>query len=74
MSFRLKNAEAAYQHAIQLYLRDQLHHNVEACVDDVVINTKNPYNFIASFEETFNSLQRFWWKENHTRCIFGILS
>jgi hypothetical protein len=30
MSFRLKNARATYQWAIQLCLADQLHRNVEA--------------------------------------------
>ena len=40
MSFGLKNAGATYQRAIQLYFADQLHRNVEAYVDDVVVKTK----------------------------------
>jgi hypothetical protein len=39
MSFGLKNTSATYQRAIQLCFADQLHRNVEACVDDVVIKT-----------------------------------
>jgi hypothetical protein len=42
MSFRLKNAGATYQRAIQMCFADQLHRNVEAYVDDVVIKTRNP--------------------------------
>jgi hypothetical protein len=41
MSFKLKNAGATYQRAIQLCLADQLHRNVEAYVDDVVIKTRS---------------------------------
>jgi hypothetical protein len=59
MSFRLKNAEATYQRAIQLCLVDQLHRNVEAYMDDVVIKTRSHNEFITDLEETFNSLRRF---------------
>ena len=38
---------------------DQLHHNVEAYVDDVVVKTKTQDQFITDLEETFNSLRKF---------------
>jgi len=41
MSFGLKNAGATYQRAIQLCFAYQLHRNVEAYVDDVVVKTKD---------------------------------
>jgi hypothetical protein len=56
MSFGLKNAGANYQHAIQMCFSDQLHRNVEAYMDDVVIKTRNPEDLIIGLEETFNSL------------------
>ena len=59
MSFGLKNAGATYQRAIQLCFTDQLHRNVEAYVDNVVIKTKTKDQFIADQEETFNSLRKF---------------
>jgi hypothetical protein len=37
MSFGLKNVGATYHRAIQMCFADQLHQNVEAYVDDVVI-------------------------------------
>jgi hypothetical protein len=43
-------------------------------MDDVVIKTRNHDEFIADLEETFNSLCKFWWKLNPTKCIFGVLS
>ena len=55
MSFGLKNAGATYLRAIQLCFADQLHRNVEAYVDDVVVKTKTQDQFITDLEETFNS-------------------
>jgi hypothetical protein len=72
LSFGLKNAGATYQRAIQLCLTDQLHRNVEAYVDDVVIKTRTHDEFISNLEETFNSLRQFWWKLNLTNCIFSV--
>jgi hypothetical protein len=53
---------------------DQLHRNVEAYVDGVVIKTRNPDGLIANLEETFSSLRRFRWKLNPIKCIFGVPS
>jgi hypothetical protein len=72
MSFGLKNTGATYQRAIQMCFADQLHGNVEAYVDDVVIKTRNSDDLIADLEETFSSLRRFRWKLNPTKCIFGV--
>jgi hypothetical protein len=72
MSFGLKNAGATYQRAIQPCLADQLHHNVEAYVDDVVIKLRSHDEFIADLEETFNSLRWFRWKLNPIKCVFGL--
>jgi hypothetical protein len=74
MCFGLKNAGATYQRASQMCFADQLHRNVEAYVDDVVIKTRNPDDLIADLEETFNSLYKFWWKLNPTKCVFGVPS
>jgi hypothetical protein len=74
MSFGLKNAGATYQRAIQMCFADQLHSNVEAYMDDVVIKTKNPKDLITDLEETFNSLRRFRWKLNPTKYVFGVPS
>ena len=53
---------------------DQLHHNVEAYVDDVIVKTKSQDQFITDLEETFNSLRKFRWKLNPTKCVFGVPS
>jgi hypothetical protein len=74
MSLGLKNAGATYQHAIQMCIADQLHRNVEAYMNDVVIKTKNPDGLIAYLEETFSNLRRFRWKLNPTKCVFKVPS
>jgi hypothetical protein len=74
ISFGLKNAGATYQRVIQMCFADQLHRNIEAYVDDVVIKTRNPDDLIADLEEMFSSLRRFRWKLNPTKCIFGVPS
>jgi hypothetical protein len=74
MSFGMKNAGATYQRAIQMCFADQLHRNVETYMDDVVIKTRNLEDLIADLEKTFNSLRKFRWKLNPTKCIFGLPS
>ena len=50
MSFGLKNIGATYQRAVQLCFTNQLHCNVEAYVDDVVVKTKEYDSFIPDLE------------------------
>jgi hypothetical protein len=70
----LKNAGATYQRAIQMCFADQLHRNVKAYVDDMVIKTRESSDLIADLEEIFSSLRRFRWKLNPTKCVFGVPS
>jgi ribonuclease HI len=53
---------------------DQLHQNVEAYVDDVVIKTRESSDLIADLAEIFSNLCRFRWKLNPTKCNFGVPS
>jgi hypothetical protein len=72
MSFGLKNEGATYQRAIHLCFADQLHRNVEAYVDDMVVKTRNHNEFIIDLKESFSSLHKFRWKLNPTMCVFGV--
>jgi hypothetical protein len=72
MSFALKNAGATYQRAIQTCLADHLGKRVEVYVDDVVIKTKNPENFMEDLQQVFNSLRRYRWKLNLEKCVFEV--
>jgi hypothetical protein len=74
MSFRLKNAGATYQRAIQACFKRQLNKNVEAYVDDVFVKTRNSDTLIADLEETFASLREYRWKLNPNKFVFGVPS
>jgi hypothetical protein len=74
ISFGLKNAGATYQRAIQACFKKQLNKNVEACVDDVVVKTRNFDTLITDLEDTFASLREYRWKLNLNKCVFGVPS
>ena len=74
MSFGLKNVGATYQRDIQVCLHEQIGHNVEAYVDDVVVKTKDPSTLIVDLKQTFDSLREYKWKLNPTKCVLGVPS
>ena len=74
MSFELKNVEATYQRAIQMCLDQQIGRNVEAYIDDVVVKTNTADNLLADLEETFANRNKYRWKLNPSKCIFGVPS
>ena len=57
-----------------LSLDQQIGRNVEAYIDDVVVKTKTADNLIADLEETFSNLNKYRWKLNPSKCIFGVPS
>jgi hypothetical protein len=74
ITFGLKNTGATYQKAIQKGLKSQIGKNVEAYVDDVVVNTTEEDKLIADLIETFANLREFQWKIKPTKCVFGVPS
>jgi hypothetical protein len=82
MSFGLKNAGATYQRAIQMCFADQLHQNVEAYVDDVVIKTRNPKDLLLTWKKRLaaydssdgSSTQQSAYSEYHQGNCLGSLS
>ena len=74
MSFGLKNAGDTYQRAIQMCLDHQIDRNAEAYIDDMVVKTKTADNLIADLEETFANLNKYRWKLNPSKCVFGVPS
>jgi hypothetical protein len=75
MSFRLKNVGATYQHAIQQCLADEIKDDlVEANVDDVVVKTREAHTLVDNLQRTFMALNKYQWKLNPKKCIFGVPS
>jgi hypothetical protein len=54
-----ENAGATYQNVIQKCLSSQIGKNVEAYVNDVVINTTEQDQLIADLAETFSNLREY---------------
>ena len=74
MSFGLTNVGATYQRAIQRYLKDHIRKNIEAYVDDVVVESRTTDTLIADLTKVLKALKVYRWKLNPTRCIFGVPS
>jgi hypothetical protein len=70
----LKNTGATYQRAIQACFKRKLNKNIEAYVDDVVVENRNSDTLIADLEETFASLREYRCKLNPNKCVFGVPS
>jgi hypothetical protein len=73
MSFGLKNTGAIYQRAIQECRGEQISHNAEAYVDDVMVKTRDSATLIDNLKETFKNLHEWKWKLNPNKCVFGYL-
>jgi hypothetical protein len=74
MSFGLKNAGATYQRAIQTCLDEQIGDNTKAYVNDVVVKTKKLDMLIEDLKQTFENLNKWKWKLNPNKCVFGVPS
>ena len=74
MPFRLKNAGATYQRAMQNIFDDMLHKNVECYVDDLVVKSRKKDDHIEDLRQVFNRLRRYQLKMNPLKCAFGVTS
>ncbi|KAL0292484.1 UNVERIFIED_CONTAM: Transposon Tf2-12 polyprotein [Sesamum radiatum] len=74
MPFRLKNAGATYQRAMQNIFDDMLHKKVECYVDDFVVKTKKREEHLADLQIVFDRLRKYNLKMNPLKCAFGVTS
>jgi hypothetical protein len=75
MSFGLKNAGATYQRAIQQCLANEIKDDlVKAYIDDVVMKTRKAHTLVDNLQHTFIALNKYQWKLNPKKCIFGVPS
>jgi hypothetical protein len=72
MPFGLKNAGATYQRCMQACLKEQIGHNIEVYVDDIVIKTAKADTLLEDLRETFANLDRCSIKLNPKKCSFGV--
>jgi hypothetical protein len=72
MPFGLKNAGATYQRCMQACLKEQIGHNIEVYVNDIVIKTAKADSLLDDLQETFANLDRYNIKLNPKKCSVGV--
>jgi hypothetical protein len=70
----LKSAGSTFARAVQIGFEPQLHRNIEAYMDDIVVKTKDRSTLIQDLEETFANLRKINLKLNLEKCVFGVPS
>ena len=72
MLFGLWNIGATFQRCIQKCFREQIGHNLEVYVDDIVLKSSAATQLIGNLEETFSNLRTNHIKLNPEKCVFGV--
>ena len=74
MPFGLKSAGSTFARAVQIGFEPQLHRNMEAYMDYIVVKTKEKATLVQDLEETFTNLCKINLKLNPEKCVFGMPS
>ena len=74
MPFALKSVESTFARAVQIGFEPQLHRNVEAYMDVIMVTTKDMTTLIQDLEETFANLRKINLKLNTEKCVFCVPS
>ena len=74
MPFGLKNAGATYQRLVNKIFQDQISHNMEVYVDDMLVKSIEAEEHIKDLQEAFGTLRKHRMKLNPTKCAFGVAS
>ena len=74
MPFGSKRDGSTFVRAVQTSFESQLHRNIEAYMDDIVVKTKDRLTLIQDLEETFANLRKINLKLNPEKCVFGVPS
>ena len=74
MPFGLKNAGSTFERVVHHAFEPQIHRNVEAYMDDIVVKSKDKATLIQDLDETFANLRKINLKLNPEKCVFGVPS
>src|SRR3954468_15308267 len=72
MPFGLNSAGSNFARVVQIGFEPQLHRNMEAYMDDIVVKTKDGPTLVQDLEDTFANLRKINLKLNSEKCIFGV--
>ena len=74
MPFGLKNASATHQRTMTLILGDMLHKQVEDYVNELVVKTKNPVEYLLHLRQIFERCREYNLRMNPSKCAFWLSS
>src|SRR4051812_18476450 len=74
MPFGLNNAGSTFARVVHIAFEPQIHRNVEAYMDDIVVKSKSKETLVQDLEETFQNLRKIQLKLNPEKCVFGVPS
>jgi hypothetical protein len=74
MPFSLKNVGSTFARVVHDAFEPQIHRNVEAYMDDIVVKSKDKATLIQDLDETFANLRKINLKLNPEKCVFGVPS
>ena len=74
MSFGLKNADTTYQRAATTLLHDMMHKEVEVCMDDMIVKSKDRPGHIIALRKFFERLWKYNMRLNPAKCAFEVTS
>lgn len=74
MSFGLKNVGVTYQRMVTRIFGEQINKTVEVYVDNMVVKSKKPEEYIPNLAEVFKILRHHKLRLNATKCAFGVRS
>ncbi|SPT20377.1 unnamed protein product [Triticum aestivum] len=74
MPFGLKNTGPTFARVVHTAFEPQIHRNVEAYMDDIVVKSKDKATLVQDLDETFANLRKINLKLNPEKCVFGVPS
>ena len=74
ISFDRKNIGAIYQCSINKILKQQIDHNIELYVDDMLMKNTELDRYIANLKEAFKKLSKYQMKLNSDKYAFRVTS
>jgi hypothetical protein len=72
MTFRLKNASATYQRAMNYIFQDLIGKLVEIYINDVVVKSASVEGHLGDLRQVLERTRRFELRMNAKKCAFGV--
>ena len=72
MPFRLKNASATYQRAMNVIFHDMLGHHMEIYINDIMVKFKKATEHMNHLRKSFEMMRLHKLKLNPLKCAFRV--